>query len=676
VEDTGPAAAFDGQVVIMFLDAAQVAFERGDRVDRIELAFDETVDNKVMLDRVRKVVGDRGQVELPEERRQHFSKLLAPLHAVLRLASVLALVIAMFLTYNAVSIAVAQRRVQIGIIRALGATRTGVVGLFCFEALLLALPASAVGVLLGRLFASSMLEQTLPTIALAQGYMPLRPPDPELEASTVIEAVMTGTLATLVAAFVPAIRAARVDPAITVRSGALLESMRSMPRRAMVVAGLVLAGLIAASTLVRSMNVGLLAAVAVLAVVVLVTPQVLVLLSSAVTRLAVPVVVRLGVTSISRDLRRSTISVIALASAVTFAVTLGVWIASMKLSVTAWFDRSVTPDLSVTAGSPMNDQYNVPFSDDALDKIQGVPGLEAALPYRTGSQIRGGLNIVLLGTDSRLHTKLREQQGRAWETTDGREFRPERFASERIVALSETASRHMGKKTGDRVDLVTPSGTVEFQVVAVIKGYYLDHPAIFIDRKWLVELWKDARVDSIDIVVAKDADPSKVAEAVRERLGGGQALFVVRAGEVKRQMLQFVDDGFGYARSIEWITLIVALMGVMGTMLAVVLDRRRELGVFRALGATRLQVALAISVEAFALGLAAALLGTACGALQGFVLLNGVVGPNAQWDLQYTVPPLVVLRVGALVTMSTVLAALMPAYRAARIEVTRALTTD
>jgi putative ABC transport system permease protein len=176
--------------------------------------------------------------------------------------------------------------------------------------------------------------------------------------------------------------------------------------------------------------------------------------------------------------------------------------------------------------------------------------------------------------------------------------------------------------------------------------------------------------------VAEHADPGKVAEAVRDRLGGGQALFVVRKGELQRQTLQFVDDGFGYARSIEWITLIVALMGVMGTMLAVVLDRRRELGVFRALGATRLQVALAISAEAFALGLAAALLGTACGALQGFVLLKGVVGPNAQWDLEYVLPPLVVLRVVALVTLSTVMAALMPAYRAARIEVTRALTTE
>ena len=172
----------------------------------------------------------------------------------------------------------------------------------------------------------------------------------------------------------------------------------------------------------------------------------------------------------------------------------------------------------------------------------------SALPYRTGSQIRGGLNIVLMGTDSRLHTKLREQQGRAWETTDGREFRPERFASERIVALSETASRHMGKKTGDRVDLVTPSGTVEFQVVAVIKGYYLDHPAIFIDRKWLVELWKDARVDSIDIVVAKDADPA-VAEACARVWRGAGAVRRARCLS-QGQMLQFVTT-LGYARSIE-----------------------------------------------------------------------------------------------------------------------------
>ncbi|HMJ16298.1 MAG TPA: ABC transporter permease, partial [Polyangiaceae bacterium] len=551
-----------------------------------------------------------------------------------------------------------------------------VVTLFCFEALFLAIPASALGVLLGRIFASSMLEHTLPTIAFAQGYVPLRPPEPELDTQTVIEAVLTGCVATLIAAFVPALRAARVDPAITVRSGSLQEALKSLPRRTMVVAGLLLAGLIAASTSLRSLDVGLVAAVLVLLVVVLVTPDLLVRLSWLATRLSTPVVLRLGITSISRDLRRSTVSVIALASAVTFAVTLGVWISSMKQSVSSWFERSVTPDLTVMAGSPLNDQYNIPFSDDALQKIKGIPGLAAGLPYRTGSQTHAGMPIVLLGLDSRLHASMLDHQGRSWKTTDGELFRPEAFASQRRVALSDSAARHLGKHRGDRVELDTPKGKEQFTVYSVLDSYFVDHPAIVIDRKWMVELWGDSSIDSIDIVLAPQADPTKVADAVRQRLGGGQALFVVRAGEMQKQLLRLVDDSFSYARSIEWITLIVALMGVMGTMLAVVLDRRRELGVFRALGATRVQVALAISAEAFALGIAAALLGTICGALQGFVVLKGVVGPNAGWDMHFTLPSLVVARVVLLVTLSTVLAAVMPAYRAARIEVTRALSTE
>ncbi len=672
IPDVGPAAAFDGQVAVMFLDAAQVSFGRGDRVDRIQVAFDREANRQAVLDRVRKVVGKRGEVELPEERRLRFIRLVRPLHAVLTLASVLALVVAMFLTYNAVGIAVAQRRMQIGIVRALGATRSTVVALFCLEAFLLAIPASALGVLVGRFLAHSMLEKTLPTIAIAQGYIPLRPQEPTIDAILILEAVATGTLATIVAAFVPALRAARVDPAITVRSGAQLEATRSLPRRPMAFAGLILMLLIAASTLLGSMEVGLVASVLVAAVVVLVTPELLVRFSSLATRLRVPIVLRLGITSISRDLRRSTVSVIALATAVTFGVALGVWISSMRHSVTAWFERSVTADLQITAGSPINDQYNVPFSDAILHEIEKTPGLSAALPYRVAAQSLQGLDLVLITTDTALHFALQQRLHRLWTTPDGETFSASGFAAQRRIALSETAARRLGRRAGDRLELETPQGPIAFEVHAVIDSRFVDRPAIVMDRRWLVEHWNESSVDSVSLFVTPGANVDAVAEAVRERLGGGQALFVVRSGEVERQLLKVVDDSFGYARSIEWITLVVALMGVMGTMLAVVLDRRRELGVFRALGATRLQVALAVTAEAGALGLAAAVLGIVCGALQGFVVLKGVTA-SADWDLEYMLPPLVLGRVAVLVVLSTVLAALMPAYRAARIEVTRAI---
>ena len=674
LEDSGPAAAFDGQVVIMFLDAAQVAFARGTRVDRIQVAFAKDSPREATIGRIRKLVGERGKVELPEERQAGFVRLLTPLHAVLNLAGVLALVVAMFLTYNAVSIAVAQRRVEIGIVRALGATRTAVTSLFCLEALLLAAPASVCGVLLGRAFAEVALAQTLPTIAVISAYLPLSPPPPTVDAALVRDAMISGIGSTLVAAFIPALRAAKVDPAITVRSGSLQGSERSLPAAAMGLAGLVL--VVAAAvfgTSSRSMHIGFGASVLVLGAIVLLTPALLLCMRWIAAPASTPAIVRLGLTSVSRDLRRSTVSVVALAAAVTLSVTIGIWIASTKHSVTTWFERSLPSDLSVTAGSPVDDQYNIPFSDSALDQLRGVQGLIGALPNRISPQLLDGKKLDLWAFDSRLYMEKLERRGRSWRVLEGAPLEPGLLTGARRVALSESAARLVGRGAGERIHLRTPKGLVSFEVSSIIDGYSINIPLILLDRRWHIEDWGDRSVDSIDILVAPGSDVAAVGEAVRARLGGGEALFVVRTGEVQSRLVKFVDDGFAYARSIEWITLAIALMGVMGTMLAVVLDRRRELGVLRAIGATRLQVALSVTAEAVVLGLAAVLLGFGCGAVQGYIVVNGVVGAGAGWELEYVVPPWLVARVSALVVLSTLIASLVPAYRAARVEVTRAV---
>jgi putative ABC transport system permease protein len=256
---------------------------------------------------------------------------------------------------------------------------------------------------------------------------------------------------------------------------------------------------------------------------------------------------------------------------------------------------------------------------------------------------------------------------------DGEPWKADRLVAGQRLSISESLARRLKKGPGDSLDLKMPSGSVPFVIDSVVGSRFMDRPSMIVDRAWLGTIAKDKSIDSVDLFVAPGANVDSVSEEVRKRLGGGDALYVFRSGEVKRHLWGVVDDAFSYARSIEWLSLVVALMGVTGTMLAVVLDRRRELGVQRAVGATRLQVALVIAAEAAALGIAATALGVSCGALQGFIVLRGIVGAASEWDLPFVLPLITVLRLFALVVGCSVLAALVPAYRASRVEVTRAL---
>lgn len=674
---SGPAAAFDGQVAVMFLDAAQVAFARGHTVDRIQVALAPDADRGATLERVGETVGERGTVEPPEQRRQRVIDLLDPIRAVLSMAGVLALVVAMFLIYNAVAIAVAQRRYEIGVARALGATRSAVVAIFCAEALLLAVPAVAIGVGAGRWFARIAVEQTVP--AISQLYLPLRPSPPELEGSMIARAVGAALAATLVAALLPALRAARVDPALAMRGRGRAASRRHLPHRALAVAGATIAAVAWTSTSLQTVPAGLAAAPAVLLAAALWAPAFLVGMRALLIRPRLPLgaSIKLGLVNARRDLGRSAISIVALTVAVALSLALGAWRQSMEDSITGWFDESLSGDLVVSAGSPLNDQYNVPFSPDVVTRVQELPGVAAALPYRFSTQTFEGLEHIVSGFDTELHARLQAERGRDWTLVDGTApLDATELTTGRRVLLSEAAARHLGLGAGDGITLRTPDGPREFEVRAVIGDYFLDRPAILLDRRHMVEVLGDPRIDSIDVFVAPDAREKEVAERLRAHIGGGEALFVTRAKELRTELAGTVERSFRYARSIEWVALVIALMGVLGTMLAVVLDRTGELGTLRAIGASRGQVAAAVTAEAAVLGFAAAVLGVAAGALLGAVLVHGIVAPGTEWDLTYVFPTADALRIAALVVITAALAGLLPAHRAARVDVPSALAGD
>jgi putative ABC transport system permease protein len=677
LDDVGPAAAFGGQVAVMFLDAAQVAFARGQLVDRIDVALEEGVEPEAARARIAEVVKDRGKVERPEKRVERVEQLMAPFRAGVMLSGVIALIVGMFLVYNAVGIAVAQRRREVGILRSLGAARRRVVALFCLEAGVLSLPGIVLGIVVARFIAVLALEQTAPTVTRI--YAPIRPPPPEITPELALQGVIAGLLATLAAAYLPARRAAKVDPVESLRSPSAGSASFRVPYRRMLMVAALSMGLAWLLSLWAS-SLGAAAAMVFMIVgTALAVPAGVIFVRWLLVRPTERVFGisgRLGLDNVGRTLGRSALNVVALMVAVAMSVTMGSWLGSFQKNVEMTVGSLVAGDVMITAGSPVTDQYNVPFSPEALDKLRGLSGVESALPTRVVELDIGEHELLLSAVDSRAYLEHLQKRHRMPELAAGRTpLEAAALVEERRIVINESAARRLGVSAGESLELPSPRGKVRYEVRAVVIDY-AQSPVGYIDREHFIVSWGDASIDIIDLVLAPGADVENVMREARMRLAGGELLFVTRLKEMTDELKGLVGEAFSYARSVELVTLLVALMGVVGTMTAAVLDRTRELGMLRAIGATRRQVATAVVVESGFLGLTAVAIGIVSGLVQATLFLAIIERLGVVARLVFVFPAADIARIGALVVVTAALAGVLPARRAARLDIKEALSYE
>ncbi len=677
LQDSGPAASFGGQVAVMSLDAAQLAFGRGTLVDRIDVALVPNADQVQVMGRLRTALAGAAQVELPAQLGRRMRALSKPLSDGIELSGVLVLFVAVFIIYNAVGVAVAQRRREVGVLRALGVLRHQVVMLFCIEAAVLALVGVALGLSLAQELVALTHAETELAISRLYGSTPAVP------AITLANALcggLAGVAVALVSAYLPARRGARLDPVAALQQTSALSSSQALPYVALGLAGAALMVLARPVAEQGSILAAYLATVVNLTGAGLLVPLLLVTLRRALLpllRRTGAVSVRLGLDYVERNLSRSTMNVLALMVAVALSLGTSGWLRSFEHSVRAWFEQVSAADLVVTAGSPLADRHRMPLSPDTLQRLHGLPGVAEVQAMRMIDQGYGAKSFRLVASDTRAYLEQSERRGKPWKVLQGEQpIAPGELADAPRIVLAENAAQRLGLFAGDRMTLQTPSGPTSFEVRAVVVDYSSGLGAGFIDRKFYLRSWQDPAIDVVNLYLAPGARPAAVAQAVRARLGGGGGLFVTETGTLREEFVRLADESFSYTRALELIMLVIAITGVIGTMVAAVLDRTREIGLLRAIGATRLQIAVAVLVEAGFLGLCAACAGVVAGSVHCALLLHTVVARSSGWHLDFVFPTASVLRVSALVIAAAAAAGLAPAVRAARLDVKDALVGE
>jgi putative ABC transport system permease protein len=676
LRDTGPLKAFGGSVGVMFFGSLQEAFSRGRTLTRIDVAVDPAVGLDVVQTRLRAVVGPSIEVETPERRGQTVQTMVRSFQLGLNLGSAVALLVGVFLVYNTVSISVVQRRREIGTLRALGATRRRIRLMFALEAGVFGAVGSVLGLPLGIALARIAISGVSDSISKI--YIRVNARDVQLGVSELVVGLGLGILGSLFAATRPAWIASSVQPVEALRKDAAVGAGAVQVKSWPTWVGL---GLLAAAWPVMRVpppieNLpvgGYLAIFLILMGSTLLSP---VLLRSLNLPFRKPGQALFGVAgwlaadNFARAPVRTAVPVSALSFGVAMAITLTGFIGSFQESSDNWIRQAIPADLFVTSSARTAGVQNQPMKIEVRDELAAIPGIDALDPVRIMPWDLLGLRVFIISLSNEIYGSRASPlilEGKL--PTDA-----ERDAG--FVVVSENLARRRNLGAGASFTMKTPTGERTYRVAAVIIDYTSDQGSVVMDRKIFVEHFADTQVDTFHVYLKDRATLDQTRAAITARLGERYNLYVLSNAELRDEARRLVDDAFAVTYAMEYVAVALALLGIINTLLAAVIDRTREIGLLRAVGADRGHVIRLFAAEAFFIGVAGGVIGLVNGGLVGLIVTNVVGVQGTGWHFPYHYPWVTAGQMMLLATGCAVLAGLYPARRAASLDVVDALAYE
>ncbi len=688
LEPSGPAKAYGGGVAIMDIDGARMMFGKTGKVDRIDIVPEPGTDEAALARRIQEAVGPGLRVERKDDQAKTMARMVEGYQGILQFCSLLALLIGMFLVANTIAVAVADRRREIAVLRAVGASRAGVLTMFLIDALWMGLVGGAIGALLGRELAGLLVERVSDSMT-RQYVTPIDVSTLQFSAAQAITGIVAGVIAAMLAALWPAWKATRVSGGEAFGAGPagappLRRTRRAAIRSVVGISMLVAFGLLAASGVVHPAVdavkpllgvVGAILAAPWLVTIGLHGLALLVGVRGPLRRLAV---LRLACQNLLRDPARTGGNVLSLVIGLVLVITIAVIQHSFKTSIGDWNDRVLRSDLWVSSIGRVLATDVQPLDESLgaeIDKIPGVDvaGGKGARGFRSVRHTHAGRQIILKAMEPQ-----HPQVGNAWfdvvdrpvDATVAAMFAPGRDG----VLISQNFAAHFGARTGDRLELQTPTGPHTFEVLGQVVDYGSPEGTILLSREVYKRLWLDPLVTAFAVEVLPGHTPESVQQAIEQQLGH-RGLIATRNAELRAQFDIMMDESFGYTRAIEIAALGVGLLALLTTLLVSLLARMRELGMLRAIGMSRGQLARMVLAEAALLGsfggIAAALLGVYIARLWVVSTLASSLG----WFIHVHVPLISVATTLGTGLAVGVIVGLLCARRVARLEIRAALET-
>ncbi len=665
-----PARALPGnEEVLVTLLEAQKLLDLPDRINTIEINLDttDTAERDAIQKDIQDMLGSNYTLGGLSSGTEIWASIKVAQTAT-NLMGVLALFMGGFIIFNTFRTIVAERRHDIGMLRAIGASRSTILGLILAEGTLQGIFGTAVGMGLGYLLGAGLTRLMAPML---YQFIHIEMAAPLVSSGLIGVTLALGIGVTLLAGFIPAVRASRITP-----MEALRPSIADVVRRTSVLGGVLGVTLIVLAVLgliSGNNNYIFLGSMFFLLGLILAAPMLVHPVASVLSALIASIYARDGTgilaqSNLTRQPTRAAVTASATMIGLAIIVAMGGMIMSLSGNFMDILQRSLGSDYLVMPPSVAVWRSNVGADRDLAERLHAVPGVAVVSTMRYASTQANSKALSLLGIDPVAFpqvSSLTFQQGDPRTAFQA-------LANERALIANGVFAAQAGLKVGEVVQLSTPTGAKPYRIVAVA-GDYLNAKLLtaYVSQE---NLSKDFRKDEdifIQLNLAPGADPAVVEPRLKKILEDYPQFKLISGKSYFEENKQIFESVFFFYFVLLAVLSVPSLIAMLNTLAIGVIERTREIGMLRAIGATRRQVRRMVVVESLLLAAIGTGLGLLAGLYLGYVMVLGLsVGG---YPVTYSFPYAGLLAAVAAGLLFGVLAALIPARQAAQMEIVRAL---
>jgi putative ABC transport system permease protein len=660
--DEASRRALDGMIIADIATAQEWLGQVG-RLSRIDLILPDDTAGEQAQQQVQSMLPTGVEVVRPSTRTEATEQLSRAFEVNLTALSLLALVVGMFLIYNTVTFSVVQRRSLLGTLRCMGATRREIFSLVLVEALVLGAVGSLLGVLLGMLLGRGLVQLVTQTINDLYFVVTVR--GLFIAPSTLLKGMLLGIGATLLAATVPATEASYTPPRTVLRRSSVEERIR---RAIPLVSGASIIFLAVGAGLLQIPSRSLWLSFAGLFGIIFGCALLMPLVTLGLMRLLRPLagtvfglLGRMAVRDVVAALSRTSVAIAALMIAVSVTVGVGIMVTSFRQTVVTWLDTSLQADIYVSPPGLAANRVDAALDPQIIETLRTAPNVDDTIRYRNIVARSGDRLVQVVGVD------VSERGKQAYRLVGGSYDESWAAFQQGAVFVSEPyAYRFNVPATGGSVTLQTDQGPQTFPVAGIFFDYSSDQGVVVMPLQTYQRYWNDEAISSVSLFVAPDANVDQIVEQLRARVGGGQDVLIRSNRGLRETTLEIFDRTFAITSVLQLLATVVAFIGILSALMALQLERARELGIMRANGLTPRQLWGVVLGQTGLMGLTAGLVALPVGWLVALVLVFVINRRSFGWTLQMLLPPSVFGQALLLALFAAVLAGIYPALRMAR----------